>query len=44
MENGDDNSPSALFKALRAAFGETIFARRRTSTGKELSVQAFHKL
>ena len=42
MENGDDNSPLALFKALREAFGETICARRRSSDlVKELSVQAF---
>ena len=42
MENGDDSSPLALFKALREAFGETIRARRRSSDlVKELSVQAF---
>ncbi len=42
MENGDDNTPLALFKALREAFGETIRARRGSpDLVKELSVQAF---
>ncbi len=42
MGNGDDNTPLALFKALREAFGETIRARRGSpDLVKELSVQAF---
>ncbi|MGC1861972.1 MAG: YkgJ family cysteine cluster protein [Methylocystis sp.] len=42
MGNGDDNTPLALFKALQAAFGETIRERQgRPDLVKELSVQAF---
>jgi Fe-S-cluster containining protein len=42
MGNGDDNSPLALFKALREAFSETIRSRRGSpDLVKELSVQAF---
>jgi Fe-S-cluster containining protein len=42
MGNGHDNTPLALFKALREAFGETIRARRGSlDLVKELSVQAF---
>ena len=42
MGNGDDNTPLALFKALQAAFGETIRERLgRPDLVKELSVQAF---
>jgi Fe-S-cluster containining protein len=38
----DDNTPLALFKALRKAFGETILAKRESPEFvRELSVQAF---